>query len=490
MKQSPTAKNPNNNCSSSIRSRSQHNNNDHSYRGPPREVDVSLGLRLDDPLLEEEILKEVMKTTTASMYQTVNNDNPAPARATAATATPSASRGDGNHQRVHAAPPPPRGVSSSTSGRRQFDQILKDTARTGTTTATTRTLVPPEEYDDSDSEIQGVISSFNQELENLERSFNELASSQQQYSIAAAHSRRLEEEEEAAAAAAAESRENSALRGNLATTPRRGTTYRNYGLSSQQRQTSATTTDPPPSSARRTSPLRFSKVSTPQRTSSARGVTNSGRSYRSSYGGGPDPVETPGPAVNMATRSSSHNRSGSDVLPSNSSGGGDWETTLNHMRATLRQQEERILELERENKDLRRALAESDTGRRQPPSPSQQYASYGTRRSAYHQQQPSEEDWARSGMTFHSTQLSTPPRESDYFQDTMEKGHDNDRNTNTSRQRRIDVILENTEQEFTPGTRFVAELARLMRMENGHHAPLSVMLDKHWDRLKYFMQDD
>jgi hypothetical protein len=41
------------------------------------------------------------------------------------------------------------------------------------------------------------------------------------------------------------------------------------------------------------------------------------------------------------------------------------------------------------------------------------------------------------------------------------------------------------EEGFTPGVRFVAELAALMKMEQGHHAPLSVILDNHWDQLKH-----
>jgi hypothetical protein len=41
------------------------------------------------------------------------------------------------------------------------------------------------------------------------------------------------------------------------------------------------------------------------------------------------------------------------------------------------------------------------------------------------------------------------------------------------------------EEGFTPGTRLVAELAMLTKMEKGHHAPLSLILDKHWDQLKH-----
>jgi chromosome segregation ATPase len=196
-------------------------------------------------------------------------------------------------------------------------------------------------------------------------------------------------------------------------------------------------------------------------------------SYRSTtpYGIPPDPVETP------VLQDSALDRSGSHARHRSTSSTNDWELTLDRMKETLSQQERRIHDLERENKDLRRMLDE--VGRRQPLSPQerQQQQSYSlrSRRSSY--QQP--EDLASRGMTFRSTQLSTPPRDNEY-QDDFDT---------LNQRRRVDVLFEN-EQDFTPGTRFVAELARLMKMENGHHAPLSVILDKHWDRLKYHMRDD
>jgi hypothetical protein len=36
---------------------------------------------------------------------------------------------------------------------------------------------------------------------------------------------------------------------------------------------------------------------------------------------------------------------------------------------------------------------------------------------------------------------------------------------------------------FSPGTKFVAELSNVMKLEEGIHAPLSVIMDKHWDRI-------
>ena len=54
---------------------------------------------------------------------------------------------------------------------------------------------------------------------------------------------------------------------------------------------------------------------------------------------------------------------------------------------------------------------------------------------------------------------------------------------------RSEEIFLGTEA-FTPGTRLVAKLATLMKMEYGHHAPLSVILDRHWDQLKPYFDDD
>jgi hypothetical protein len=41
---------------------------------------------------------------------------------------------------------------------------------------------------------------------------------------------------------------------------------------------------------------------------------------------------------------------------------------------------------------------------------------------------------------------------------------------------------------FSPGTKFVVELARLMKLEEGHSAPLSLIWDKHWDQLQGYFE--
>lgn len=43
--------------------------------------------------------------------------------------------------------------------------------------------------------------------------------------------------------------------------------------------------------------------------------------------------------------------------------------------------------------------------------------------------------------------------------------------------------------DFTNGTQFVAELALMMDIEVGNHAPLSFIIDRHWDRLKRINQN-
>jgi hypothetical protein len=45
------------------------------------------------------------------------------------------------------------------------------------------------------------------------------------------------------------------------------------------------------------------------------------------------------------------------------------------------------------------------------------------------------------------------------------------------------------EEGFTPGTRFVSKLATLMDMQEGHHAPLSIIMDRHRDQLKAYFDD-
>jgi len=74
--------------------------------------------------------------------------------------------------------------------------------------------------------------------------------------------------------------------------------------------------------------------------------------------------------------------------------------------------------------------------------------------------------------TSRSTQLSTPPRDEDEF--TLEAAT------------KVDMAYQN----FTPGTKFVAELAKCMTRDQGKSVPLSQIIDKHWDKLKFYMRED
>jgi hypothetical protein len=173
------------------------------------------------------------------------------------------------------------------------------------------------------------------------------------------------------------------------------------------------------------------------------------------------------------------------------------QDALEKMRVTLAQQDQRILELERENKDLRHELQSSRAppqSYRSEPRPYRADASsspyredprsYKEEPSPYRQEEPArmypreqelpsiqpyrEEPMGRTPMTASSTFRTSPH---------TPLGPPN-RNS-------INLLSSPADDPFSPGTKFVAELARLLTMEEGHHAPLSVILDKHWDQLQY-----
>ena len=326
--------------------------------------------------------------------------------------------------------------------------------------------------DRTSEDIEGVIRNFNEELENLSQSIDQLTVSQSQ-------SRAARRDMVEATTPKQRTGSGSAYI-NYSTSRKVGSTTANYN---DKRPASAagfsSSNDPPPSSASRMTPLRFSNDSTPQRGSTARksrGLENnfdtSGRSYRSPFvNEPPQPVETPiMPPRRINERT---NRMDSGAAPN------DWEVTLDRMQAKLEDRDQKIRDLERENRELKRMIMEQDkeivaTNGRQPPSPfvdynqSSRYDDPSSRR-----QQRSYYNNESANRTFRSTQLSTPPRDEE---DVVPS-------------RRFDMIPEDNDG-FTPGTKFVAELARLMKIENGHQAPLSVVLDKHWHKLKRHMRDD
>jgi len=74
--------------------------------------------------------------------------------------------------------------------------------------------------------------------------------------------------------------------------------------------------------------------------------------------------------------------------------------------------------------------------------------------------------------TFRSTRLSTQPLDEDKF--AVEAAN------------KVDM----TYPDFTPGTKFVMELAKLMTLDQGKSVPLSQIIDEHWDKLKFCMRED
>ena len=122
-----------------------------------------------------------------------------------------------------------------------------------------------------------------------------------------------------------------------------------------------------------------------------------------------------------------------------------WKDALEQMRHTLSEQDERIRQLERDNARLREELGKSSQ-QHDPQEPPRVRRSY----------EPQSSSHRTAGAWF----TSPPPPSS-----SSTRNNDN--------------------TVFSPGTQFVAELATLMKLEPGHSAPLSVLLDKHWDQLKW-----
>ena len=141
----------------------------------------------------------------------------------------------------------------------------------------------------------------------------------------------------------------------------------------------------------------------------------------------------------------------------------EWEPMLEDMKSVLKQKDEQILSLVDENDYLRAQLQRLQQRldasvlleqQQQPPPPQPTRTPPTSMRSpkyeSYEQQQRGPPASARRSTAAASASPHT---------------------TNT-RNRRV----------FSPGTQFVAELATMMEIEVGHHAPLSFLVDKHWDK--------
>ena len=164
---------------------------------------------------------------------------------------------------------------------------------------------------------------------------------------------------------------------------------------------------------------------------------------------------------------------------------------LEDLYRTIREQESRIQDLEIENEVLRKKLTLQPPviqriHRSGPPNEEQSVPARfnpmvdvhrdrseqsgireepdGRRNpsTASHGQAPSPYRTQVSNLSTPSRQLHQPPRHIQTMEDPMDG--------------------------LTAGTLFVAELATLMKIENSHYVPLSVIIDKHWDKLKHHFQ--
>jgi hypothetical protein len=211
----------------------------------------------------------------------------------------------------------------------------------------------------------------------------------------------------------------------------------------------------------------------------------------------PAPVETPGygyptpnrhrtrrPAPRGDISYASTRQEPSPVTRSNPVENSD---SLEDLYRTIREQEIRIQDLEIENEVLRKKLTLQPPviqriHRSGPPSEDQSVPARfdptvdvrrdrselsgireepdGRRNpsTASHGQAPSPYRTQFSYLSTPSRQLDRPPRHIQTMEDPMDG--------------------------LTAGTMFVAELATLMKIENSHYVPLSVIIDKHWDKLK------
>jgi hypothetical protein len=312
--------------------------------------------------------------------------------------------------------------------------------------------------------VENVITSFNEELDNFTKSFDEMASSIKKSAATPSYSR----------------------------TPI-------YHFSTAKKTTPSRLRDPPPSADRHT-PLRNYANSTPsrQRVSSSPSYTPAEPAPVNT----PPFIQSPMPTPNPRRQDQSTRRQAQpppveldlNVAPN------DWEEALNKMRQTLQDQEKRIQELEQENQVLRAQLQDDSNYYHEQPQPERLYREDAIpERSPWREHQGHREDPdggtsrysvaesrgreepngrrpASTASSYHTTPICTSMR-------SIRSPPSRIRTTNSQ------MIHEHEHEGFTPGTRFVAELSKLMSMGKGHHVPLSFILDKHWDQLKAHFGD-
>jgi hypothetical protein len=251
------------------------------------------------------------------------------------------------------------------------------------------------------------------------------------------------------------------------TPPKRSPTYATYSTASKAPYS---VKDPPPS-AERFSPLRnYVNRSTPAR---RKGDTP----FQSEPP--PAPVETPFPA-SYATPNQHRRRAPVQRMDPQ-------DDALVKLRQAMDNQEKFIQRLQEENESLREQLAnQSRLG-------SERERLFVSERDSVPQEQntSSRQDFAHhdghhrryaepdgrlrpssTTSTYRTTPMSTPVRN---VPSPPKRIHTTTATTSIPEEQRL--------AGFSPGTRFVAKLATLMELETGHHAPLSVILDRHWNEL-------
>jgi hypothetical protein len=259
------------------------------------------------------------------------------------------------------------------------------------------------------------------------------------------------------------------------TPPKRSPTYATYSTASKAPYS---VKDPPPS-AERFSPLRnYVNRSTPAR---REGDTSSKAPYSSTFQSEPPPapVETPFPA-SYATPNRHRRRAPVERMDPQ-------DDTLVKLRQAMDNQENFIQRLQEDNELLREQLtnqsrlgsererlfvSERDSvPQEQNTSSRQEFAHHDSHHRRYAEPNGRHRP-SSTTSTYRTTPMSTPVRN---VPSPPQRIHTTTATTSIPEEQML--------AGFTPGTRFVAKLAALMKMETGHHAPLSVILDRHWDEL-------
>jgi len=219
----------------------------------------------------------------------------------------------------------------------------------------------------------------------------------------------------------------------------------------------------------------------------------------------PRPVETPVLSTGYSTTSHDYRRrryadiddfQDRNLFPSQTEK--RLEARIQTMKEIMNEQSATILRLQRENNDLRKRLSQGmpqyskQTSKgRDPPEPI--FESSNRQKNSTH----------RTTHDHYSERISydpTPRTErnhhySSYYDDEMKPTvsslttiprDDDDENTLET----TPIAPSRAGHGFTPGTKFVAELSKFMTINQGHSVPLSVIIDRHWDKLKYHMRDE